>query len=413
MNKNFVVLFYVKGTKKNADGVSPIYLRITIDGSRVEISTKRHIEQRKWNRAAQKATGTNEEARSLNMYLKTLEQEVYNTHRELIETKVPLTAQNLKNKLLGISEKPFLLIEIFKEHNRQMALLVNKQYAPNTMRRYATVLRLLEEFLKWKYNVVDIDIKEIDHSFITALDFYLRSVRNCNNNSTCKYIKNFKKIILSCVAHGWLQKDPFKNYKAKLEEVQRDFLSKEELQELSEKKFAIPRLEHVKDIFLFCCFTGLSYVDVKKLRHSEISTGVDGEKWIFTNRQKTDATSRIPLLSIPLSIIDKYKEHPACSTKGYILPVLSNQKMNAYLQEIKEICGINKQLTCHIARHTFATTVTLSNGVPIETVSKMLGHKNIRTTQIYAKVLDNKVGDDMKMLRMKLEGALSVHALGN
>lgn len=404
MNKYFVLLFTIKAAKQNSEGLAPIYLRVTIDGERVEISTKRSIEVKKWNKVSQKAIGNSEEARTLNQYLKTLERQVYDAHRELIEEKKQLTALSLKNKLLGASDTPFMLVEIFREHNKQMAALVNKQYAPNTLRRYVTVLRILQEFLQWKYRVRDIDIKGIDHSFITSLDFYLRSVRNCNNNSTCKYIRNFKKIILSCVAHGWLSKDPFLNYKAKLEDVERDFLSEQEIEILSSKQFAIARLTEVRDVFIFCCYTGLSYTDVKNLKYSEINTGIDGHKWIFTNREKTEEASRIPLLPAPLDIIKKYQNHPACENKDLVLPVMSNQKMNAYLQEIKEICGINKKLTCHIARHTFATTITLSNGVPMETVSKMLGHKSVRTTQIYAKVIDKKVSVDMNMLRSKLEG---------
>ena len=406
MNKHFVLLFTLKAAKKNSEGLAPIYLRVTIDGERVEISTKRSIEEKKWNKVAQKAIGNSEEARSLNQFLKTLEQQVYNAYRELIEEKKQLTALNLKNRLLKISETPFMLLEIFNEHNKQMAALVNKQYAPNTLRRYVTVLRILQEFLQWKYQVRDFNIKDIDHSFITSLDFYLRSVRNCNNNSTCKYIRNFKKIILSCVAHGWIAKDPFLNYKAKLEDVERDFLSEEDLEIMAAKEFAIPRLIEVRDVFLFCCYTGLSYADVKSLKHTEIRSGIDGHKWIFTNREKTDEASRIPLLPVPIELMKKYKNHPACENKGLVLPVMSNQKMNAYLQEIKELCGINKQLTCHIARHTFATTVTLSNGVPMETVSKMLGHKSVRTTQIYAKVIDKKLSTDMNALRSKLEKKL-------
>ena len=406
MNKHFVLLFTLKAAKKNSEGLAPIYLRVTIDGERVEISTKRSVEEKKWNKVAQKAIGNSEEARSLNQFLKTLEQQAYNAYRELIEEKKQLTALNLKNRLLKISETPFMLVEIFKEHNKQMAALVNKQYAPNTLRRYVTVLRILQEFLQWKYQVRDFNIKDIDHSFITSLDFYLRSVRNCNNNSTCKYIRNFKKIILSCVAHGWLGKDPFLNYKAKLEDVERDFLSEEDLETMATKEFIIPRLIEVRDVFLFCCYTGLSYADVKSLKYTEIRSGIDGHKWIFTNREKTDEASKIPLLPVPIELIKKYKNHPTCENKGLVLPVMSNQKMNAYLQEIKELCGINKQLTCHIARHTFATTVTLSNGVPMETVSKMLGHKSVRTTQIYAKVIDKKVSADMNMLRDKLEKKL-------
>ncbi len=181
----------------------------------------------------------------------------------------------------------------------------------------------------------------------------------------------------------------------------REFLSAEELQKIVSHDFKIERLNQVRDVFVFACFTGLAYVDIKKLKRSETVTGVDGDPWIFTHRQKTKGVSRIPLLPIPLTIIDKYKDHSACINKDLLLPVLSNQKLNAYLKEIADMCGITKNLTFHIARHTFATTVTLSNGVPIESVSKMLGHKNLRVTQNYAKILDIKVSDDMKKLKEK------------
>lgn len=199
-----------------------------------------------------------------------------------------------------------------------------------------------------------------------------------------------------------LDKNPFVNYKAKVKEVERAYLVQEEIQAIVDKEFATERLNQVKDIFLFSCFTGLAYIDVKQLTRSNIGLGIDGGKWIFTNRQKTDTRSNISLLPIAEEILDKYKQHPQCLNEGKLLPVLSNQKMNSYLKEIADLCEINKELTFHIARHTFATTVTLTNGVPIESVSKMLGHKNLRTTQHYAKILDKKVSDDMKVLRTKI-----------
>ncbi|MFV5701756.1 tyrosine-type recombinase/integrase [Flavobacterium sp. XS2P12] len=258
------------------------------------------------------------------------------------------------------------------------------------------------EFLQWKYSVSDIDIKHIDHSFITEYEFYLRSVRKCANNTAVKYIKNFKKIIKICISNGWLDKDPFADYKSKIREVERDYLTQEEVQDIYSKVFATERLNQVKDIFVFSCFTGLTYIDVKNLTVSNISMGIDGGKWIFTHRQKTETASRIPLLPIPEELILKYANHPQCINEDKLLPVLSNQKMNSYLKEIADVCGIKKDLTFHIARHTFATTVTLTNGVPMESVSKMLGHKNIRTTQHYAKVLDRKVSEDMDLLKSKL-----------
>lgn len=199
-----------------------------------------------------------------------------------------------------------------------------------------------------------------------------------------------------------LDKNPFVNYKAKVKEVERAYLVQEEIQAIVDKEFATERLNQVKDIFLYSCFTGLAYIDVKQLTRSNIGLGIDGGKWIFTNRQKTDTRSNISLLPIAEEILDKYKQHPQCLNEGKLLPVLSNQKMNSYLKEIADLCEINKELTFHIARHTFATTVTLTNGVPIESVSKMLGHKNLRTTQHYAKILDKKVSDDMKVLRTKI-----------
>ncbi len=220
---------------------------------------------------------------------------------------------------------------------------------------------------------------------------------------TMKYLSNFKKIINRCLRNGWLQRDPFMGFKMGKKEVQRTALTEFELGALTVKKFQIERLSLIKDIFLFSCYSGLAYADVKKLKRSEIGIGIDGEKWIFTSRQKTDDSSRIPLLPVALEIMKQYADHPQCKYEDKVLPVLSNQKMNAYLKEIADTCGIAKNLTFHIARHTFATTVTLSYGVPIETVSKMLGHRNLKTTQHYAKILDRKISDDMTVLRNKLK----------
>lgn len=255
----------------------------------------------------------------------------------------------------------------------------------------------------WKFQKGDIDIVDIDHAFITDYEFWLRSVRKCANNAAVKYIKNFKKIVRICMANGWLDKDPFINYKSKVKVVERVFLTHTEIQTLLNKSFVSERLELVRDIFIFSCFTGLAYVDVKKLTKENLNIGIDGHKWIFTHRQKTDTPSRIPILPTAEGILEKYKDHPQCINSNILLPILSNQKMNAYLKEIADVCEINKELTFHIARHTFATTVTLSNGVPIESVSKMLGHTNIKTTQHYAKILDQKISTDMQVLKDRLK----------
>ncbi|MEN2434343.1 site-specific integrase [Weeksellaceae bacterium A-14] len=403
MNRTFNLLFYVKKSKVNSVGESPVYLRITIDGKITEISTKRTILSSKWNSKAQKVSGSSEESKSFNFYLKAFEQKVYDTYYELIRDREFVTCESLKNKLLGIGEVVRTLIPVFEDHNRRMEALVGKEFAKGTLTRYKTCISHTKEFLKWKFNVSDIDIKRVDYAFLNDFEFYLRTEKSCNNNSAVKYIKNFGKIIRICLANGWLDKDPFLNYTSTFNEVSRVYLSEQEIDRLFNKDLRNERLSQVRDIFLFSCFTGLAYIDTQKLTRDNVSLGLDGNKWIFTKRQKTKTTSNIPLLPKAHEIIEKYKNHPACLNSGKLLPVLSNQKMNAYLKEIADLCGINKELTYHIARHTFATTVTLSNGVSIESVSKMLGHKNIKTTQHYAKILDRKVSEDMSVLKKVLQ----------
>ena len=401
MKTKITLHFYAKSTKANANGLLPIYVRLTVDGKRLEFSTKKFVEKSKWSNELSKMKGTSEEARSINSYLDLMKAKVLEAQMELLHRNEALTIENFKSKILGTEERQRMLVPIFQDHNNKIKELVGKEYAPGTLERYTTSLKHTIEFMQWKYNVSDIDITKIDHAFITDYEFWLRSVRNCANNTAVKYIKNFNKIIKICLANDWLDKNPFANYKSKVKEVERVYLNEAEIQTIIEKEFKTERLSLVRDIFLFSCFTGLAYIDVKNLTKSHISYGIDGEKWIFTHRQKTESASKIPILPVTQMIIDKYENHPQCLNEDKLLPILSNQKMNAYLKEIAGVCEIDKELTFHIARHTFATTVTLTNGVPIESVSKMLGHKNLRTTQHYAKVLDRKVSDDMKILRDK------------
>lgn len=412
MNKTFNLLFFIKKNKIRTNGTAPIYLRITIDGKAADIAAKRYIDPQKWDVKAHKAVGNSQEAKTLNVYLKTLEQQVYDSHYQMLKEEDFVTSEGLKSKLLGTDVTTRMLIPIFQDHNDKVEALVGQDFAPGTLERYKTSLKHTQEFLIWKYKTSDIDITKIDHAFIMDYDFWLRSVRKCANNTAVKYIKNFKKIIRLCMANGWLSKDPFLGYKAKLKVVERPYLTKEEIQTIYEKEFASDRLIQVRDIFLFSCYTGLAYVDVKKLTKSNVNIGIDGDQWIFTHRQKTDTSTRVPLLPLAQELILKYEGHPECVNSNVLFPVLSNQKMNSYLKEIVNVCGINKELTFHIARHTFATTITLSNGVPIESVSKMLGHTNIKTTQHYAKILDKKVSDDMSVLRGKLQSKDEIKRLG-
>ena len=401
MNTTVSILFYIKRAKINVDGVCPIYTRVTINSKRFEFSTNKFISPDKWSTEGAKVKGNSEDARSINNQLDIIKNQIMDAEKRLYKKEIQINSENLRNELFGIKERERLLIPIFTEHNRKIKELVGSEYAPGTLERYETSLKHTKDFLQWKYRVSDIDIEKIDHAFITEYEFYLRTERKCANNTAVKYIKNFHKIINICLANGWLNKDPFANYKSKVKEVIREFLTEQEIQSLMEKEFVSERLELVRDIFVFSCFTGLAYIDVKQLTQDNIVLGIDGDKWINKNRQKTDTNSKIPLLPTAQYIMDKYSDYPVNKNKGTILPILSNQKMNSYLKEIATVCGINKELTFHIARHTFATTVTLSNGVPIETVSKMLGHTNLKTTQHYAKILDKKISEDMKILKDK------------
>jgi site-specific recombinase XerD len=401
MNTTVSVLFYIKRAKVNNEGICPIYVRVTIQSKRFEFSANKFVNPERWSAEGTKVKGGNEEARTINSHLDYLKNQVLEAEKRLFKKDIKVTSEILKKELFGIAETKRMLIPIFQDHNNKIKELVGKEYAPGTLERYKTSLSHTIEFLEWKYKISDIEINKIDYAFVTDYEFFLRSVRNCANNTAVKYIKNFNKIIKLCLANDWLDKNPFANYKSKVKEVERVYLSEDEIQSIINKDFKTERLSLVRDIFLFSCFTGLAYIDVKNLTKSHISIGIDGDKWIFTHRQKTETASKIPILSVTQMIIDKYADHPQSVNEDKLLPILSNQKMNAYLKEIAAVCEIEKELTFHIARHTFATTVTLTNGVPIESVSKMLGHKNLRTTQHYAKVLDKKVSEDMKILRDK------------
>jgi site-specific recombinase XerD len=401
MKAKITLHIYAKTTKANAAGQLPIYIRLTVDGQRFEFSSKKFIEKSKWSPELSKMKGNSEEARTLNNYLDLMKSKVFDVQMELIHKNEELSLENFKSRILGTHQRERMIIPIYQNHNDKIEDLIGNGYAYGTLERFKISLKHLQEFISWKYNVLDIGINKIDYAFVTEFEFYLRSVKKCNNNTAVKYVRNFRKIIKICLDNDWMEKDPTTRYEGKMKEVERDFLTEDELNRIYNKRFSSERLTLVKDIFIFSCYTGLAYVDVKGLKKDHIAIGIDGEKWIFKNRQKTDTKSKIPVLPIAEEIIQKYADHPRCLNEDAILPILTNQKMNSYLKEIGDLCDIPKEITFHMARHTFATSVTLTNGVPIETVSKMLGHKNIQTTQHYAKVLDRKVSEDMMILKQK------------
>jgi len=401
MEKSFSLLYFLK--QAGNEPKKYIYLRITVDGHPVELSTKKQWWENRWDQEKGRASGVKQDAQEVNFFLDTIENKVFKARKQLIEDEELITAELLRDMLTGKANRKMIL-EIFAEHNQQMEALVGKDYADGTLERYQTSYDHTKAFIQWQYHADDRFIRKLDHLFIEQYAFWLKTERKCNHNTTMKYLANFKKIVLISVKNKWLPGDPFANFKMTKLPVIREPLSEWELNTIIKKDFKNDRINQVRDIFVFSCYTGLAYADVKKLRRAEIEKGVDGEQWIFTLRQKTDIPCPIPLLPVALQLMDKYASHPKCVNEDRVLPVLSNQKINAYLKEIADICGIKKTLTFHLARHTFATTITLCNGVPIETVSKMLGHTTIKQTQHYAKILHNKISMDMAMLREKYAG---------
>ena len=403
MEKSFGLFFFLKKSKFDKGTERSVYMRVTTESRAAEVSTKQKCDKEKWNQEAGRMWKKYDESGLFNDYLDTLQQKVFEAKRKLLELDKPVTARNIKDLLFGreIGTAKKMLMEIFQYHNDQMEKLVGKEFSAATLERYKTSYRHTVSFLQSRYKISDIDILKLDYEFISEYEFWLKSTRKCDHNSTMKYLSNFRKIVNRCIRSGWLVKDPFIGFKMTKRIVERTALTETELERLGKKKFPVERLTIVRDIFLFSCYSGLAYADVKKLKKSEIVIGSDGEKWLISKRQKTDTAARIPILPAALSLVDQYRNHPQCLLQDRVLPVLSNQKMNAYLKEIADLCGITKTLTYHIARHTFATTITLSNGVPIETVSKMLGHRNLSTTQHYAKILDHKISQDMKALKDK------------
>lgn len=406
MTKTFTILFFLKTrTGQTKDRPRDIYVRVTTDGMTRDLSLQRKCLPELWDQTTGRAVSRIGNMKTLNSFLDTVEAKVHEARHRLMQLGKPITAQHIGAILRDQEpefEKKHFLLEVFRLQNERAAALQDKEYAKATLVRFNTALKHTRDFIRWKYKVEDIDIKRLDYEFVSDFEFWFKTVKGCDHNTTIKYIACCRKIILRCMKHGWLLRDPFLGFSMALREVEREALTKEELERITARHFVTDRLNQVRDIFLFSCYTGLAYADVRKLRRSELVTGIDGGRWIFTHRQKTATSSHIPLLPPALDIVNRYEQHPGCQAKGSVLPVMSNQKMNAYLKEIADLCGIQKNLTFHIARHTFATTITLSNGVPIESVSKMLGHTNIKTTQHYAKTLDVKVSQDMQALKEKL-----------
>ncbi|HET8802993.1 MAG TPA: site-specific integrase, partial [Aequorivita sp.] len=372
MNTSFSLLFYLKARKTEKGSKVPIYLRFTVNGERSGLSISRKIDPQKWDARANRARGMSQESKELNIYLDKIRSRVNKIHEKLIESNQPYTARDLKNLYSGKKEKSKMLVEVFDAHNKQMEKLIDIEFALGTFKRYHTTRNHIHEFIEKEYQKEDLPIQDVNLKFSKGFEYFLKESKGCNHNSSLKYVNNFKKIIRMAVGNEWITKDPFYNYKIKFKTVEREFLSKEELKTLAEREIKWERLSVVRDMFVFCCYTGLAYVDIQKLTPDNIVRDIDGNLSILAKRTKTKTKLVIPLLPPAVAVLDNYANHPKVLNGECVLPVLSNQKSNAYLKEIALLCGIQKNLTTHLARHTFATTVTLTNGVPLETVGKLL-----------------------------------------
>ena len=404
-NNTFGVAFYLKKQKTTHAGKSPIYARITVNGRRIEISVKRSIEENNWNATKGMAKGSREETVKLNKYLDQFKAGIIGSYQQLLLQKKFITAELLKEKVTGSDQSEFTLCKLMEYHNAEQSHVLE----PGTMKNYYTTQKYIKEFIKERFKTSDKYLSELSYKFITDFDYYLRNrtpekgQKGLNNNGLMKHIERFCKMVNLAVRLEWLDRNPFHAYQLRFEKVEREYLTKDELARIEAKKFNIVRLQVVKDLFIFSCYTGLAYIDVFNLTPANLIEKSKNNLWISTNRKKTNEPVRVPLLPKALAIVEKYKGHPQALAEGKVLPTLSNQKLNSYLKEIADMCDITKPLTFHIARHTFATTVTLTNGVPIETVSKLLGHSKLTTTQIYAKVIESKINDDMAQLSKRLQ----------
>jgi site-specific recombinase XerD len=396
------ILFFVLKTKLLKNGEAPILMRITINGQYEETRIQRSISLKLWNAAKGCSKGKDRLSSELNNYIAELNARVLEKHKELMLEQALITPKLLLKRTFGKDTEMRTLLGTMQQEIGEMEKVINMDYSPITINRYKNVLNKLQKAILKFYEKEDITFHELSPEFIKAFDIYLKTEAGLCRNTVVRYMKCLKKITNMGLAKEWMRKDPFYGYKMQQDETDPTFLTYEELQTIMNKEFTIPRLALVKDIFIFALYTGLAFIDVYNLRPEHVSEDSNGNLWIVKPREKTNNLCNIPLLSIPKQILEKYKDNPYCMDKGTLLPVPCNQKMNSYLKEIADLCGIKKNLTTHTARHSFASVIALANNVSLPNVAKMLGHSSTRMTQHYAKVLDQTILRDMQYVERKI-----------
>lgn len=391
--------------KPNKSGRVPILMQLTIGQQTCHISTKQNILPEKWGDG--KPIGHTREDQAITAVLEEIRTKAYNKFLQLQGQNINVTPERLKQALLGKDQvQPRGYVEIFDQWLVEYSKMVGITTSKRTLDKYILVRNRLQDYIASQLGVKDISLEEVTPKFLSNFDNYLRVEYNMANNHAMKIRQKLRTIYKVAIDNGWVSKNPFSTVKIHFEPVERDVLTKSELTALIQTDMIFDRLEKMRDIFVFACFTGLAHCDVAGLTKENIITDEAGQVWLKTHRQKTSEVVDIPLLEIPQLIIKKYQGMKELN--GKLLPTLTNSCSNLYLKEVAVRCGINKTLTFHMARHTFATTVTLSNGVPIESVAKMLGHRNIRTTQIYAKIIKDKLAEDMSKLATRICGDYSI-----
>lgn len=395
------ILFYLRKNQLTKDGKAYIMVRITLNKDTASFSSKIKVNPKDWDGTAKRIRTKTAEASTANNKLDEIKVSLTRCFQKMDILEEKITADLLKRTYLGEFDYKETLLGLFDKFINDFKCLVEEGHCrkPSTLCKYKITYKRLSEFMLYKYKVTDIQVYKITHGFVTGFEIYLRTVVKSGTGTLNKYMRQFKTIVLIALNNGWIKDNPFANYKIRTEKPEPRFLTQRELDSIINLKIKFERLERVRDFFVFGCFTGLPYIDIRYLSEDNIITDDDGKMWIYKNREKTNIRSMIPLLEIPLSIMDKYSDN---RINGKIFPVPSNQKINAYLKEIADLCGIKKRLTFHVARHTFSTTVTLENGISIESISKMLGHSDIRTTQIYARVTNTKISNEMDTLINKM-----------
>ncbi|NBT08791.1 MAG: site-specific integrase [Chitinophagia bacterium] len=389
------VLFWLYKSRVNSKGTSPVKMRITINADRIDFSTSIEVSKEKWDQQDQRVRGMDELAIQYNNTLSTLRSLAWDCYNKKLRNKQPVTVELIKAEILGRDKPNYTILEAIDFQVANLTARVGNDVSINTVKKYKTIKLKVTDFLQSKLRRNDYYLLELSNKFIFDFDSYLRTDGKLSHNAVAKNMQQLKRVITVSIQNEWLPKDPFPNYRITPKETERGFLSLEEV-ELISKVVLIERLDKVRDVFLFCCFTGLSYADVSKLNPYHLFTGEDGHTWIKISRTKTGTQSLIPVIPQALFILDKYKPVMNNANSELLLPIISNQNLNKYLKEIGEITGIKKRLSMHLGRHTFATTITLNKGVDIVSVSKMLGHKNLKVTQVYAKTSMLKISDDMK-----------------